>query len=290
MIMKFFIDFEATQFSDRIISIGCTCENGEKFKSFVALCKGDKLTNFITELTGITKEDLADAPNADEAFKDLRDWTLRCCGEALPQFYCYGNTDVKFLQSTIKKMSDIESVIFAHSLCSMIVDYAPFVTQYLATNGAVALKRVFAIVNEASVEQKHDALEDAEMLKIVFEQLQDKCAPGDHEKLPPATPKKVPVAKGKIDKVPDYVHDWCTKKGSKPFTVDTFATEENYLFKVTRKHTGEVKYFNDLNVAAFWLIRFFGVHRSIKSIKDFEEIKKIIISGKDKYGMTWEIK
>ena len=33
--MKYFLDFEATQFSHRIISIGAVCENGHSFYSLV---------------------------------------------------------------------------------------------------------------------------------------------------------------------------------------------------------------------------------------------------------------
>ena len=32
--MNFYVDFEATQFSNRIISIGCTNELGEKFEDY----------------------------------------------------------------------------------------------------------------------------------------------------------------------------------------------------------------------------------------------------------------
>ena len=54
--MNFYIDFEANQFSDRIISIGCISENGNNFYSLCRPSKpGETITNFITELTGITK-------------------------------------------------------------------------------------------------------------------------------------------------------------------------------------------------------------------------------------------
>lgn len=53
--MKYFIDFEATQFSQEIISIGCIREDGQTFYALVAPKKG-KITPFITNLTGITAE------------------------------------------------------------------------------------------------------------------------------------------------------------------------------------------------------------------------------------------
>lgn len=74
--MKYFIDFEATQFSQEIISIGCYREDGEMFYSLVAPHSKNKVTNFITELTGITKEMLANAPTSDEVFCKFSDWVL----------------------------------------------------------------------------------------------------------------------------------------------------------------------------------------------------------------------
>ena len=115
--------FEANQFSDRIISIGCVNENNEEFKTFVKLPKGEKLTNFITNLTGITREMLEDAPSADEAFSDLYDWVLECTGDTVPQFYCYGSTDVNFLSSTVKKMSNPKSIIFVNALQNIVALY-----------------------------------------------------------------------------------------------------------------------------------------------------------------------
>lgn len=282
--MKFFIDFEANQFSDRIISIGCVNENNEEFKTFVKLPKGEKLTNFITNLTGITREMLEDAPSADEAFSDLYDWVLECTGDTVPQFYCYGNTDVNFLSSTVKKMSNPKSIMFVNALQNMMIDYATEVAKYFASNGAIALKRVFAVIREKEIEQNHDALEDAVMLKIVFEKLKDKCVPGDKDKLPPPTPKK------SSDKtiLPDYVISWCNGKGMKAFGVDTFADETNYKIKATRLHTAETKYFNDIDTAAFWLIRFFGVHRSVKNKSHIEGAKQLIVNNKKKFGIIWE--
>ena len=51
--MKYFIDFEATQFSGEIISIGCVDENGRQFYTLVKPAKMSEMTDFIEELTGI---------------------------------------------------------------------------------------------------------------------------------------------------------------------------------------------------------------------------------------------
>lgn len=69
--MKYFIDFEAMQFSNEIISVGCVSENGEKFYSLVQPQKAEKITEFITSLTGITYEELFSAPSADKVFSEF---------------------------------------------------------------------------------------------------------------------------------------------------------------------------------------------------------------------------
>ena len=98
--MRFYIDFEATQFSNRIISIGCACENGNTFKTLVQPVNKGKITAFITELTGITSEMIAEAPTADEAFNMLFDFIELNNLSGVPQFYVYGDCDASFIKHT----------------------------------------------------------------------------------------------------------------------------------------------------------------------------------------------
>ena len=98
--MKYFIDFEATQFSNEIISIGCVRETGETFYALVNPKK--KLTQFITDLTGITDEMLRNAPEADIVFKEFFDWCSHY--ENDPRlFYCYGSSDITFVKNNARK-------------------------------------------------------------------------------------------------------------------------------------------------------------------------------------------
>ena len=50
--MRYFIDFEASQFAEEIISVGCVDESGRSFYSLVRPKKPKKVTDFITKLTG----------------------------------------------------------------------------------------------------------------------------------------------------------------------------------------------------------------------------------------------
>ena len=70
--MKYFIDFEATQFTNEIIEIGCINEYGDVFHSYIKAKK--KLTSFITNLTGITQDIINEAPSTDEVFENFFEW------------------------------------------------------------------------------------------------------------------------------------------------------------------------------------------------------------------------
>ena len=72
--MKYFIDFEASQFAEEIISVGCVDEDGRSFYSLVRPRKPRKVTDFITKLTGITRDEILNAPTADEVFTSFFEW------------------------------------------------------------------------------------------------------------------------------------------------------------------------------------------------------------------------
>ena len=63
--MKYFIDFEAMQFSNYIISVGCVREDGKEFYSLVHTPEhtNKNVSKFITDLTGITTEMVEAAPS-----------------------------------------------------------------------------------------------------------------------------------------------------------------------------------------------------------------------------------
>ena len=173
--MNFYLDFEATQFSNQIISIGCISDNNMSFNTLVKPVK-DKVNKFITDLTGITNEDVNKAPTADEAFLsfyeycelETRDFAV------MPEFYCYGNSDKGFLQHTIRKMKNFKAIMFATTIANNLIDYSKDVKQYFGMAHPIALKKVIALIEKDNeVKQKHDALEDALMLREVVSRLQE---------------------------------------------------------------------------------------------------------------------
>ena len=193
-IMKYFIDLEATQFSNEIISIGCVREDGETFYSLVNVAK-NKMTNFITDLTGITKEDVSTAPSSDEVFTKFYDWLVP--DESKVQFFCYGNADLGFIRRNLNKATTVKAQMALSVLALHLVDYSKCVERHFGLIKSISLKKVLAYYRQvAEVEQNHNALEDALFLKEIYDRINDEddvveCPfPGYEKPLKPeVTPK-----------------------------------------------------------------------------------------------------
>lgn len=282
--MNFYLDFEATRFSNRIISIGCTNERGATFKTLVKPNKG-KVDNFITELTGITREMLEDAPSPDEAFNAFAEWAYANSENTAPKYFCYGNSDEDFIAATMRTMSDFKAISFAASVKALLIDYSTIVKQYLCTE-RVALKKVVALIEDVDeVEQSHDALEDAEMLRKVVENLQTKCTPADAEKL--TTMKSEPKPGRK--KAPEIFVNWPNKPSEK-FLANTLADETNYIIKCASSEGA--KYFDSLDTAALWIIKYLARGLSPKNIGHINNVKsrlgQVIRNDAKYFGFKWQ--
>lgn len=167
--MKYFIDFEATQFSNEIISVGCVREDGDTFYSLVNVAK-NKMTNFITELTGITKEDIETAPSSDEVFIKFYDWLSQDKSRA--QFFCYGNNDISFIKKNLNKATTVKAQMALSILTLHLIDYSKCVSRHFGLIKSISLKKVLAHYRQVKeIEQNHNALEDAFFLKEVYEKI-----------------------------------------------------------------------------------------------------------------------
>lgn len=284
--MKFFIDFEATRFSNRIISIGCVAENGNTFYSLVKPVNKAKVDKFITELTGITNEMLAAAPSADEAFNQLFDFIeLNSCGIA-PEFYCYGESDATFIKHTVKYMEDTRACLCAMAIGGNLIDYANTVKRFFVVKSDMALRKVYMLIQaKDELVQKHDALEDALMLQCVVENLETKCKPEDKETILAMPSQKKP----KINKAPSIFQQW---SGQGKWEANTNADESKWMFKCTDQHSGNVKYFDSADTATLWIIRYIARNVSPKSSEHRQRIANAIVAAmennKCRYNCYWE--
>lgn len=285
--MQYFVDFEATQFSERIISIGCIAANGETFKTLVKpVTKKDKVNDFITQLTGITNEMLETAPTANEAFNAFFDFVLENRDDDAPEYYCYGNSDKQFIERTVSHMTDTRAVTFARALQHSIQDYSVNVKTHFQVNTEIGLRKAYILVQNEEIEQRHDALEDARMLYAVARNLKT-CSPKEAVvKL--ASMKKVekPVPGGRLKNAPAQFLAWPADK----WEADTGADETNWAIKATVGP--HIKYFDNETTAMLWLLRYMTKGMSVKNLKHQEMVRERIRIGiktdKNTYGFSWE--
>ena len=175
--MKYFIDFEATQYTNEIIEIGCVREDGEEFCSYVNAQK--KLTKLIKELTNITQEVIDAAPSSDEVFKNFYQWIK---DDTNIEFYCYGSSDITFIKKNLSKTNNFEAQAALSMIGMALNDYAIEVKHHFGLIKDIGLIKVLAYYRGVdNINQNHDALEDAKYLKEVYEYIQ---AEGEIEDCP----------------------------------------------------------------------------------------------------------
>lgn len=273
--MKFYIDFEATQPGDEIIAIGAVSENGDTFKRFVKP-QLSQLTGYITQLTGIRKTDIDGAATAEEVFSDLYDWCMRksnCQACTKWEFYAFGNCDAGFIKATLPTVKEHGMILFMCYMATTLQDYSKIVTNYF--QGGVSLIKAFNYIETLDKVQIHDPLEDALMLKDVFDKI-DGAEPltdspfCDTGKKPAAAPTKMPSGVF-----------WCYTKGKKQKTL---------------------KFFNSCDEAIDWIIKTYvnadmraSVHRDKMMVKIMRAIQSKskynnLLWGRDKNRTIEELK
>lgn len=288
--MKYFIDFEATQFSERIISIGCVAENGATFKTLVKpVKKEDKVNSFITKLTGITNEMLADAPTANEAFNALFDFVLEHAEvDKASEFYCYGNNDKQFIDRTASHMTDTRAIMCARGIQATLQDYSTQVKSYFQIKNEIGLRKAYILVQNENVEQKHDALEDALMLFAVASNMKTNCKPEDGQKLAAIAKEEKPTADNRVKRAPEQFINWPNNK----WDADTGADESNW---VVACHVGpHSKYFDSKETAVLWVLRYVSKNLSVKNLTHRETVLARLEEGfsgkKMPWGFSWTLK
>lgn len=164
--MNIYLDFEATQPKQEIISIGAVAENGSTFYSLVKpqLSSIDK---FISNMIHISPEELEQAKTIDQVLIDFDMWVYELEPDIMKcRFISYGN-DSQFVKSTIPAITDEHAFITAAVLLLKIEDSTKDTFKFF--HGSISLINAFNYIQEEANKQKHDSLEDAIMLKKVYE-------------------------------------------------------------------------------------------------------------------------
>lgn len=160
--MKYYLDFEASQYNRKIISIGCTSENGRTFYSLVRPSSKKVMTKLIERLTGLTWDLLQNAPIADEVFVKFYEW-LNEDHDAEKIFYVYGCEDKNFIINSAKSMNNQIAISCTDFILNSLIDYTSVVKQKFHAD--LALITVLAYYRGQPItSQRHNALEDAQWL------------------------------------------------------------------------------------------------------------------------------
>ena len=166
MNMNFYIDFEATQPEQEIISIGVVSDNGVKFYELVKP-QFSQISKYITDMTGITNEMVKDEYDLNIVLGDLYAW---CYNQeqniANWHFYSYGDGDIDFLKHSMCNLKGEQQIIIASLMIATMKDYSTTVREYF--RGTVSLIKAYNYLKDLEDKQNHNALEDAKMLAEVF--------------------------------------------------------------------------------------------------------------------------
>lgn len=273
--MRYFIDFEATQFTNEIISIGCVKETGETFYSLVKVDR-NKMTNFITNLTGITKEDIEEAPTADEVFDKFYDWVIADNEKAI--FYCYGNGDLAFILKNLNNSGTLKSQMILSLLRSNLIDYAKRVVNHFGLIKSIALKKVVAYYRGVEeVEQNHNSLEDALFLKEVYDHIS----------------KEEEIVSCPF---PEYSNEnkQLTKSDVKIITLKKqyFFDNNDFALAIYKKRKGKIlKIFSNKEEALQFVLKALGPKNAenAKDINIYEKIYRSCTGSKSYMGYWWNI-
>lgn len=167
--MRFYIDFEATQPENEIIAIGAAAENGATFYSLVKP-QLSSISNFVSQLTHISAEDLEKAPTIDEVLISFDLWMMDQESNIMKcDFISYGD-DSKFIKSTLPAITTEHAFTVAAVLMAKIKDCYDATRRFF--HGTIKLVHAFNFVQSTEIEQKHNPLEDALMLQKVYEYTQ----------------------------------------------------------------------------------------------------------------------
>lgn len=168
-ILKIFLDLEATQYSKEIISIGAISDKGETFYSLVRC--NTKVTKLITNLTGISNNDLKNQSKFYKVFDSFWKW---CCGQKKNKqedimFIVYGNFDGELIKAEYLRRPDDKRLFY---MMNNIVDYQYYLMMHLYGSISTSLSLLNAsklLTKNDSLEQDHNALNDAILLKLLYD-------------------------------------------------------------------------------------------------------------------------
>lgn len=161
--MRFYLDIEATSPENEIIAIGIIAEDGSTFYSLVKP-SFSQLTPYIQNLTHITDTDLEMARDINYVLRELYFWITNKTDFIQANFYSYGE-DIDFFKATLPAITDLTAFKCAAFIMAKLTNISEDVFSFF--HGKISLIKAFNYIKSMQMEQKHNPLEDAQMLMEV---------------------------------------------------------------------------------------------------------------------------
>jgi len=169
--MNFYIDLEATQFGREIISFGAVAENGAEFYTLVKPKHLNKITKFITKLTGLTPEMYSEnTPNIDIVANQFMDWCREQTDEKL-RFFSFGNFDSVLFKAEFERYPENKILERLSKKLSNLCAVTGKIVYH--STSTPSLKKVYEDVTGREIIQTHNALDDARMLMEIHKHIID---------------------------------------------------------------------------------------------------------------------
>lgn len=181
-----FIDFEMQPIPKRltekrricrneIIEIGAvvlddTMSEVDSYKAFVRPAYSDAISKWVTDLTGITDQQVNAASPFEVAMKDLAEWCMGLGDDII--VYAWSGSDLEQVQ----KESELKGYIADENLQAMFScwkDYQKIFGELVEAKDPVALEKALSLIGIQFTGSKHDALWDARNTAELFKAAQD---------------------------------------------------------------------------------------------------------------------
>lgn len=171
-----FLDLEGTQFSHEMIAFGAVKATLKSDGSIDRVYKGIKryvkpknsIGNFVTKLTGITKEILTEQGiTYAQALTDIKNY----CGPhfAKTAFVTFGSHDLRIFMQSLIYSPDADETIAKH-IAKHHIDMSMLLGQFIRDdkNNPLSLTNYLKVFGRDFIGQSHDPLDDAKNLISIY--------------------------------------------------------------------------------------------------------------------------
>ena len=91
--------------------------------------------------------------------------------EEVPEFINYGSSDVDFVYSTYLNASSLKEASILSFLYMNMYDCSEDLKQFFYVNKTISLEKLGKYFNKDMDDQNHNALDDAKLLKMVYDRM-----------------------------------------------------------------------------------------------------------------------